>query len=307
LAKIAVELERALAKRAANGALGHMTARRLAQGEGWTASDLICTSGPQDRPFEERHDQVNIAVVIAGTFQYRSDQGQELMAPGSLLLGNPGQPFECGHEHGAGDRCISFGYTREYFERLAADAGNHNARRCFQVLRLPPLRALAPVVARACTGLAGAAGASRRELAWEEISLQLAARAVQLSCGIVPNRDGAPPSTVARVTRAIRRIDRHPGAGVSLGALAREARLSPYRFLRTFERLTGVTPHQYVLRMRLREAAVRLAVEPGKILEIALDCGFGDVSNFNRTFRAEFGVSPRRYRAQSAAGLRSQT
>jgi AraC family transcriptional regulator len=32
------------------------------------------------------------------------------------------------------------------------------------------------------------------------------------------------------------------------------------------------------------------------VLDIALDCGFGDVSNFNRTFRAEFGVSPREYR-----------
>jgi AraC-like DNA-binding protein len=41
---------------------------------------------------------------------------------------------------------------------------------------------------------------------------------------------------------------------------------------------------------------MRLASEPGKILDIALDCGFGDVSNFNRAFRAEFGVSPRAYR-----------
>ena len=37
--------------------------------------------------------------------------------------------------------------------------------------------------------------------------------------------------------------------------------LSPYHFLRTFQRLTGVTPHQFVLRKRLREAALRLAYE----------------------------------------------
>jgi AraC-like DNA-binding protein len=48
--------------------------------------------------------------------------------------------------------------------------------------------------------------------------------------------------------------------------------------------------------MRLRRAAVRIASERAKILDIALDCGFGDVSNFNRAFRAEFGVSPRIYR-----------
>ena len=41
---------------------------------------------------------------------------------------------------------------------------------------------------------------------------------------------------------------------------------------------------------------MRLIVEPGKVVDLALDTGFGDVSNFNRAFRAEFGVSPRVYR-----------
>ena len=104
------------------------------------------------------------------------------------------------------------------------------------------------------------------------------------------------PSTLARVTRALRAIERHPDAGHTLQSLAREARLSPYHFLRAFQQVTGVTPHQYLLRGRLREAAVRLANEPARVLDIALDCGFGDVSNFNRAFRTEFRVSPRAFR-----------
>jgi len=52
------------------------------------------------------------------------------------------------------------------------------------------------------------------------------------------------------------------------------------------------------LRTRLREAALRLASESDKILDVALDSGFGDVSNFNRAFRSEFGMSPRAFRAQ---------
>jgi AraC-like DNA-binding protein len=106
---------------------------------------------------------------------------------------------------------------------------------------------------------------------------------------------------VARVTRAVRLVERRPDDALTLGTLATEARLSPYHFLRTFERLTGVTPHQYVLRARLREAATRLAAERGKVLDIALDAGFGDVSNFNRSFRSEFGVSPRAYRSSVSA------
>jgi AraC family transcriptional regulator len=304
LAKIAVELERALAQRAVNGTPGRAESRLLAQGNGWTVSDVVCTSGPQDRAFEERHTRFSIAIVAVGTFQYRSDcssgAGRELMTPGSLFLGNAGCAFECGHEHGSGDRCISFGYAPEYFERLAADAGISGGKPGFRTLRLPPLRSLSPLLTRAISSLAGSANGSVNAQ-WEEISVQLAAQVVQLSGGSLPNPNGAPPSAVARVTRAVRKIERHPDGDLTLGNLAREAGLSPYHFLRTFESLTGVTPHQYVLRARLRAAAMRLAIEPAKVLDIALDCGFGDVSNFNRAFRAEFRVSPRVYRQQTGS------
>ena len=308
LAKIAVELEQALATRRSNGGAGQTTTRVLAQGEGWGVADVVCTSGPQDRPFEEQHSGVCIAIVTAGSFQYRGSSNhaagrRELMTPGSLLLGSAGQYFECGHEHGAGDRCISFHYAPDYFERLAVDAGARGAKPDFRVLRLPPVRALSPLVARASAGLAAPAPA-QMDFPWEELSLQLAARTVELANA--GNRfsgaNDAPPSAVARVTRSVRMIERHRASGfeLRLGSLAREAGLSPYHFLRIFERLTGLTPHQYVLRARLREAAMRLAAAREKILDIALDCGFGDASNFNHSFKREFGVSPRAFRGNHA-------
>jgi AraC-like DNA-binding protein len=266
----------------------------LAQGDGWMVEDLVCTSGPQDRPFEERHSYVSIAIVAAGSFQYRSAVGRELMTPGSLLLGNPGQVFECRHEHGAGDRCLSFRYAPDYFESLASAAGASGSMRNFRVPRLPPLRDLSPLVARACAGLAAPGDAP-----WEELSVQLAARTIQLAASPSPRLNSVQPSSLARVTRTLRAIERHPDAAHTLRTLAREAGLSPFHFLRIFERLTGVTPHQYILRIRLREAAARLPAGPARILDIAFDSGFGDVSNFNRAFRTEFGVSPRAYRLQT--------
>ena len=64
-----------------------------------------------------------------------------------------------------------------------------------------------------------------------------------------------------------------------------------------------MTPHQYILRARLRQAAVRLKTSSDKVLEIALDTGFGDLSNFNHAFRAEFGVSPTRIQKVSIVCL----
>ena len=268
-----------------SGEAGNRPARRLlASGDGWSASEVVCTLGPGDRTFEEQHSSLSIAIVAAGTFQYRSHAGSALMTPGSLLLGSTGQCFECGHEHGTGDRCISFSYTQEFFDRL-------DAAPSFRSLRVPPVRALSPVIARASAALSGAAYTF-----WEEIGIGLAGLAAQLDRGEKQEAKSISAAGIARVARIVRTLERDPDSPRDLSALAHEARLSPYHFLRMFQSITGVTPHQYLLRLRMQRAAVRLVREPAKIVEIALECGFGDVSNFNRTFRAEFGVSPRGWR-----------
>ncbi|MGH7838533.1 MAG: AraC family transcriptional regulator, partial [Candidatus Binataceae bacterium] len=87
MAEIAIEWERRSARAGDNNFSTPPRARLLASGDGWAVSDLDCTAGPHDRPFEERHSRISIAVVVAGTFQYRSSKGCELMTPGSVLLG----------------------------------------------------------------------------------------------------------------------------------------------------------------------------------------------------------------------------
>lgn len=325
LAKIAVEFEPLVTRRGGVPEVGSPVRRLLACGDGWSVTDVICVAGPQDRPFEERHSDVCIAIVTDGSFQYRSSAGRELMTPGSLLLGNAGQYFECGHEHGVGDRCISFAYEPRYFEDLAIEAGLQNREARFSTLRVPPVRELSGLVARACASLAElgdrATGhepstfiANAEKLArtssdptsisksgiteWEEIGVALAGRALEIANGGEPSK-GSSPAAEARVTRIVRMIESRPDAQHGLTELAREARLNRYHFLRIFQQLTGLTPHQYVLRARLRRAATRLVLEAARVLDIALDSGFGDVSNFNHAFRAEFGVSPRAYRKNS--------
>ena len=309
LAKIAVELEQALKRRAADGAPGQATPRVLARGEGWTVADVLCTSGPPDRPFEEQHQHYTIALVTGGSFQYRGRAGCELMAPGSLVLGNAGEYFECGHQHAAGDRCLAFWYTAECFERLVAGSGARETN--FPVLRVPPRKELSTIAAhaiaatrRAPKGLESATRSHEPESdcdteEWEQLSLAFAAKVIRLAQGMESRCDDPLPSSVARVTRAIRMIEAQPDRALTLTVLAAEACLSPFHFLRIFEELTGLTPHQYVLRSRLRQAGARLAAGRDKILDVAYDCGFGDVSNFNRAFRSEFSASPRGFRSET--------
>ncbi len=297
MGKIAVTLQQALARREQEGARGGTTARPLAEGAGWDVADVLCTFGPRDQPFEERHGGVCIAMVVAGSFGYRAAPGRELLTPGALLLGNTGDCFECGHRHGAGDRCIAFRYAPAYFERLAADAGVASGKLNFTRARIPSLRALSPLIARACTGACGSG-----EAVWDELAVELAAATLNASGALTCSEPPASATAWSRVAQIVRLIDETPGAPHTLTSLAVAAGLSEFHFLRTFQRVAGVTPHQYLLRARLRAAALRLREsedergDSAKVVDIALDCGFNDLSNFNHAFRAEFASSPRAWR-----------
>jgi len=271
------------------------TTHLLASGKGWRVTDVICTAGPQDRAYEERHDTVCIAAVTRGTFQYRSSEGRATLAPGGVVLGNHGTCFECGHEHGIGDRCVSFHLAPEYFERVVADVPG--AKAAFTAPRLPPLQELTPVVA--------AAEAARDEKdndALEEIALRFAGAVVTMLADKRSSDRATSASDERRITDALRRIEREPGDSVSLRQLADDAAMSPYHFLRVFRQVAGITPHQFMLRMRLHRAALRLRRSRETISTIAFDAGFNDLSTFNRRFRRLMGATPGDYRAKALRG-----
>ncbi|GLU32470.1 AraC family transcriptional regulator [Trinickia caryophylli] len=296
MAKIAVALDAALARQRAGELPPDVRPRRLAAGTGWSVEDVLCTHGPNDEPFEERHDRFVIALVAAGAFEYRSSAGPALMTPGSLLLGNAGAVFECRHDHRTGDRCIAFRFARECFEQIAADAGMGGTEARLRASRVAPSRTFARHAAAACAGVVRGTA-----YGWDTLAFSLADRVLSHLAGkAAVHPDALDARALERVMQVVSRIDEAPDGVLDLDSLARHAGLSPYHFVRTFRRATGTTPHQYVLRARLRAAAARLADEPAKIVDIALDCGFDDLSNFNRAFRAEFGANPRAYRARFA-------
>jgi AraC-like DNA-binding protein len=272
-----------------------LTSRILASGRGWQVSDSVCTAGPHDRPFEERHADACIAVVTEGTFQYRTGDGQAVLAPGGVILGNHGACFECGHEHGTGDRCLAFHFAPEALESIVADVPGAR-RTAFARPSLPPLPELLPLLtaaeaARDCQ--------DRTEL--EELAVRIAGAVAATLADVGKVTPSPSRRDQRRVSDAIKRIEAEAHAPLSLADLAGEAATSPYHFLRTFRQVVGMTPHQYVLRTRLSRAAVRLRTSDDPVSAIAYDAGFGDLSTFNRRFRRLMGCSPGAYRTRANA------
>jgi len=264
-------------------------ARPVASGRGWTLHEVFCSAGPHDRAFEERHSSFCIAAVMGGVFRYRSSTGTALMAPGALLLGNSGHCFECGHEHSVGDRCLSFHFAPEYFEDVvAAVPGARQGE--FRLPQLPPTGDFAPLLAEIEAGL------DDRDAFWiEEFALRLAGE-VFTALGDATVARSPTANDQKRISRALQFIEAHAGEPVGLRDLAAVACVSPYHFLRSFTRVVGVTPHQFVLQTRIRRAAARLRGSDEPISAVALDAGFNDLSTFNRTFKAAIGVTPTGFR-----------
>jgi AraC family transcriptional regulator len=277
-------LAAALTRKRLSGARGDIADAPIASGKGWKVQDIVCTCGPRDREAEELTSASSIALVLSGSFVVRDRHGTSLLSEGSYLLVSAGHCFSCSHRHGEGDRCLSFRYEPELFERIAHDAG---ARPEFADNRLSPLRPLAPLTARARRAM-------REPALMDEVAIELAGSAIALAGRT--HRTSAPSPHEGRMSEVLRTMAAHSAVPHSVAALASMAKLSPYHFLRSFKAVTGVTPHQWLLRARLRAAAEKLAVTKIPVTEIALDVGFEDLSNFTRTFRAEFGASPRQYR-----------
>ncbi len=100
-----------------------------------------------------------------------------------------------------------------------------------------------------------------------------------------------------RLNAALDYVDRNLGEDIPLGKLAAVACFSSFHFHRLFTAFVGEPPAEYIRRLRLERAAIRLTTDPATpVTEIALGCGFSTSALFCRLFRARFGMTPTAWR-----------
>lgn len=85
---------------------------------------------------------------------------------------------------------------------------------------------------------------------------------------------------------------------ISLKKVAKIAKMSPFSFSRYFKKNCGACFVEYLNRVRTNKACYLLRETDHQVQDIALECGFGSISNFNKQFRKAEGLAPRDYRAQ---------
>ena len=90
-------------------------------------------------------------------------------------------------------------------------------------------------------------------------------------------------------------ITKHLFEEITLADLARAALFSPWYSHRLFTQMVGRTPADYIRKLRLSKSALKLRDDPGKIVDIAFEVGFGSVDGYRRAFLQEFGCNPHQY------------
>ena len=263
-----------------------MAAKTLLENASMSVVDYRCSARPGDAPFVEAHRSYTLAYVRSGSFGASTRGTLHELVAGSLFVGHPGDEYTCVHEHHAcGDRCLSFQFADD-----VADAIDSRSS-VWRVTAVPPGPAL---VMLGELGIAALEGSS--SVALDEVGMLLTARFADIVRGRQPRTTSLSARDRRRAVDAAQWIEANAQDALTLAKAARHAGTSDFHFLRQFRATLGVTPHQYLVQCRLRRAARLLSDADTPVTDVAFEAGFGDLSNFIRTFTRAAGMSPRAFR-----------
>ncbi|WP_198148336.1 helix-turn-helix transcriptional regulator [Elstera litoralis] len=216
------------------------------------------------------HEGFGIGLIHRGAQKSLSGRGMVEAGPGQVITVNPGEVHD-GRPIGDGGRFWTMLYlTPAAMARAAAEIDPSLSG---------DIEFTEPVLPHAApaTGLFTANGDA---LFQEERLLLLLAGLLRRKPEVA---EAVPPGL--RHARAL--IDSDPGAPLHLSDLAEVAGLSRFQIVRSFMRLTGLTPHAYLVQRRLQYAR-RLMDEALPLAEVAVAAGFADQSHFTRLFARQF-------------------
>jgi len=248
-----------------------------------------CRAGTHDRPVDEQHQAFSITLVERGSFTYRTRAGKALLREGWLMLGNEGDGYACSHEHsdGSGDDCIVLTMSGQTLADALSAIGRSAPHQRFERAGLPP----SPRVAAVLSALLSEGD--------EGFALEEAALTVINEVQRALHDGDAPPVAARNDGRAIvaaQCMEARAAQPLSLDDVAEAAGVSAFHLMRIFKASIGISPHQYLMRLRLLRAMALLRDTAEPITSIAYDASWADLSNFNRAFRRDVGCSPGEYR-----------
>jgi len=232
------------------------------------------------------HTQFGLGLIARGAQRSSSGRGLIEAGAGDIITVNPEEVHD-GRPIGEGGRHWRMLYLSPSLVAELADDISEGRASSTQEFRHPKLSE--PPLARQFSALFRALTDS-----FDPQELQADTGLLLLLSQVLQTRPATQTGVSAGIASARERIDDEPLAALTLGALAQQAGLSRFQFLRGFKRLTGLTPHAYLLQRRLHIARQLIARGTG-LADAAAQSGFADQSHMSRIFARSFGLAPAAY------------
>lgn len=253
------------------------------------AAGVLAVKVHSSRTFTRHsHEQYGIGVFDAGGHRSASGRGMVEAGPGDVITVNPGEIHD-GASLGGESRRWRMLYFDEPVLRAAASGLADHASAVYEFH--------APVLHDRRASLAldtlfrvycGSRGGSADGLLVDECLLGLIAQLGK------PTRSNRSPGVAAGIARMKAAIDADPAHGFTIARLAELSGVNHYQTIRMFARVTGLTPHAYLVQRRV-DLARGLIREGSGLANAAMAAGFSDQSHLTRAFATRFGYTPGAY------------
>jgi AraC-like DNA-binding protein len=235
------------------------------------------------------HAAFCVGLVDRGSRLIGQGKKSTLIPENGLFVINPGEPHTCASGGQAGHSYRILCLDPELLHTMASQMAEKfpsalyfpNPAICDGRLKLKIQQLLALLEA------------PQGKLEQEEELLTFLSELIIRQAGPAPRPPKLRPQPPA-VARACEYIRANYAATLTLKELAQAAGLSPFHFHRVFLKTMGISPHDYLVRLRV-EKALELLKKGGEMAEVALETGFVDQSHFSRFFKRIIGTPPGRY------------
>ncbi|MET3878811.1 AraC family transcriptional regulator [Chitinophaga sp. OAE865] len=256
---------------------------------------------------------LSIKTVLSGEEIYGVDGRQLAIRPGQFLVLNNDQRYSCRINSKEKVRCLSIFFKNGFASSVLFDAmhgedflldhpstGNTGIPEFFQTLR--------PVTADMSRQLSGLISLLEKEGYNESMTDEYLVFLLRYLLSThrldIKNTDQVKAIKASTRQEVYKRLciakdilHSSHRENIDLNRISAQAGLSVPQLVRQFKSVFHTTPYQYLISIRLKEAARLLQHTNGQVQDIAWMCGFEDAAAFSRAFRSAYGVQPTRFRA----------
>ncbi len=256
-----------------------------------------CTHCKMSKP--EYADNFSISFVRKGNFIFNVYRNSFDSHAGRILLTKPGYEHTVTHVHDVPDECTILEFTHGFYQLIRA---KYAAHRFFSDPDLHSLQiSTTPDTEYLHYYLISKILQQRTDcLETDLLILEIVKKTLHFACSqeqdLIPGR--LKRNHLRTVEMAKQYMMTNMAEDISLMNIAEHCAVSAFHFSRIFKTFTGISPHAFLLSLRLKNAELLLKGSSYPITDIAFLSGFNSLEHFSTTFTERFGHSPVRYRMQ---------